>query len=432
MTTALLLILALIFVALAGFLSAAEAAFAFLPRHDAEERVETGRAPSLAKILADPVPHIHATRFWRIWFETAAAVAVAVLVHSWLDSVWLAGLAATFVMALIGFLLVGVSPRQLGRQHALPIAAAAAPLVEGLRAILGPVPGWLVRLGSAATGTDPEHEEATYTSTELREFVERSSDTEDLEDEQAELLQSVFELGETLVRAVMVPRTDIIAIESGSTLRQAMSLFLRSGCSRVPVFRESLDDVTGILYLKDVAARIHEDAAAGEEAVDPLAREPRFVPESKPVDDLLKELQREYIHLAIVVDEYGGTAGLVTLEDLIEELVGEIVDEYDDDEAESVDLGDGRFRVTARMSLDDLGELFDVDLEDDEVETVGGLLAKGLGRVPIVGSSAAVHGIRLTAERRVGRRNRITHILAERAEAPTAPEKTDQTGSTHG
>lgn len=432
MTAALLLVLALIFVALAGFLSAAEAAFAFLPRHDAEERIEMGRAPALSRVLADPVPHMHAVRFWRIWFETAAAVAVAVLVHSWLDNVWLAGLAATVVMAIIGFLLVGVSPRQLGRQHALPIAAAAAPLVDGLRAILGPVPGWLVRLGSVATGTDPQHEDATYTSTELREFVERSSDTEDLEDEQAELLQSVFELGETLVRAVMVPRTDIIAIESGATLHEAMSLFLRSGCSRVPVFRESLDDVTGVLYLKDVAARLHEDPTAGLDAVDPVAREPRFVPESKPVDDLLKELQRESIHLAIVVDEYGGTAGLVTLEDLIEELVGEIADEYDDDEAESVDLGDGRFRVTARMSLDDLGELFDIDLEDDEVETVGGLLAKGLGRVPIVGSSAEVHGIRLTAERRVGRRKRITHILAERASETTTTEKNDQAGSTHG
>lgn len=432
MTTALLLVLALVFVALAGFLTAAESAFSFLPRHDAEERIGEGRSASLARILKDPVPHAHALRFWRIWFETAAAVAVAVLAHSWLDNVWLAGLAATVVMAIIGFLLVGVSPRQLGRQHALQIAVVAAPLANGLRMVLGPVPSWLVRLGSAATGTDPKHEDATYTSTELREFVERSSDTEDLEDEQAELLQSVFELGETLVRAVMVPRTDIIAIESGATLRQSMTLFLRSGCSRVPVFRESLDDVTGVLYLKDVAARIHEDPEARNEAVDALARAPRFVPESKPVDDLLKELQRESIHFAIVVDEYGGTAGLVTLEDLIEELVGEIVDEYDDDEAESVDLGDGRFRVTARMNLDDLGELFDIDLEDDEVETVGGLLSKGLGRVPIVGSTAEVHGVRLTAERRVGRRNRITHVLAERAEENTTTDQNDQAGSTHG
>ncbi|WP_433874021.1 hemolysin family protein [Sinomonas atrocyanea] len=432
MTPVLLSVLALVFVALAGLLTAAEAALAFLPRHDAEERIEAGQAASLARILGDPVPHLHALRFWRIWFETAAAVAVAVLAFSLFDNVWLAGLAATAVMALVGFLLVGVSPRQLGRQHALPVAVASAPLVSGLRIVLGPVPGWLVSLGSRATGTDPGSEEATYSSTELREFVERASDAEDFEEEQAELLQSVFELGETLVRAVMVPRTDIISIEAGSTFAQAMSLFLRSGCSRVPVFRESLDDVVGILYLKDVAARLHQDPAAAAGRVEDLAREPRFVPESKPVDELLKELQRESIHLAIVVDEYGGTAGLVTLEDLIEEIVGEIVDEYDDDAAESVPLGDGRFRVAARMSLDDLGELFDLDIEDDEVETVGGLLAKALGRVPIVGSSAEIHGVQLTAERIEGRRNRVSHILAERVQEPTTTDENEEAGTNHG
>ncbi|WP_413250912.1 hemolysin family protein [Sinomonas flava] len=432
MTPVLLSVLALVFVALAGLLTAAESALAFLPRHDAEERIEAGQAAALARILGDPVPHLHALRFWRIWFETAAAVAVAVLAFSLLDNVWLAGLAATAVMALVGFLLVGVSPRQLGRQHALPVAVASAPLVSGLRIALGPVPGWLVSLGSRATGTDPGSEEATYSSTELREFVERASDAEDFEEEQAELLQSVFELGETLVRAVMVPRTDIISIEAGSTLAQAMSLFLRSGCSRVPVFRESLDDVVGILYLKDVAARLHQDPAAAAGRVEDLAREPRFVPESKPVDELLKELQRESIHLAIVVDEYGGTAGLVTLEDLIEEIVGEIVDEYDDDAAESVPLGDGRFRVAARMSLDDLGELFDLDIEDDEVETVGGLLAKALGRVPIVGSSAEIHGVQLTAERIEGRRNRVSHILAERVHEPTTTDENEEAGTNHG
>jgi CBS domain containing-hemolysin-like protein len=340
---------------------------------------------------------------------------------SWLENIWLAGLAATIVMALIGFLLVGVSPRQLGRRHSLAVAAWTAPLTAWLRRILGPIPGWLVSIGSAATGTDPNQEDAIYSTDELREFVERASDSEDFEEAQAELLQSVFELGETLVRAVMVPRTDVIAIEAGSTLRQAMSLFLRSGCSRVPVYVENLDDVRGILYLKDVAARLHQAPEAGGEPVEGHVREPRFVPESKPVSELLKELQRESTHLAIVVDEYGGTAGLVTLEDLIEELVGEIADEYDEDDVESVEIEPGVFRIQARMSLDDLGELFDEDIDDDEVDTAGGLLAKAIGRVPIVGSTAEVEGIRLTAERLEGRRKRVSHLLAQRAET-TRPE----------
>ncbi|MDQ4501099.1 CNNM domain-containing protein [Sinomonas sp. ASV322] len=416
MTIAVLLALALAFTALAALLTAAESALAFLPRHEAEERIEQGRAQSLAVILASPVPHVRALRFWRIWFETASAVVVAVVMTTWLGNVWLAVLAATIVMALIGFLLVGVSPRQLGRRHALAVALWSAPLTTFLRRVLGPIPGWLVSVGSAATGTDPTQEDAIYSTDELREFVERASDSEDFEEDQAELLQSVFELGETLVRAVMIPRTDVIAIEAGSSLRQAMSLFLRSGCSRVPVYVENLDDVRGVLYLKDVAARLHQAPEAEDDAVEYYVREPRFVPESKPVNELLKELQRESTHLAIVVDEYGGTAGLVTLEDLIEELVGEIADEYDEEDAEALEIEPGVFRIPARMSLDDLGELFDEDVEDDEVDTAGGLLAKALGRVPIVGSTAEVDGIQLTAERLEGRRKRVSHLLAQRSE----------------
>jgi CBS domain containing-hemolysin-like protein len=192
-----------------------------------------------------------------------------------------------------------------------------------------------------------------------------------------------------------------------------MSLFLRSGYSRMPVIRENADQILGIVYLKDVAAAVHGLGPAEEPPlVDDLAREVRYVPDSKPVSELLRELQKESTHVAIVIDEYGGTAGLVTLEDLIEEIVGEIVDEYDTESAEAVDLGNGSYRVSARMGIDDLGELFDVELDDDEVDTVGGLLAKTLGRVPIVGSHVEVDGISLRAERLEGRRNRVSHIIA--------------------
>jgi len=243
-----------------------------------------------------------------------------------------------------------------------------------------------------------------------------------IEDNEAELIQSVFDFGDTLVRSVMVPRTDILSIDSGSSLHRAMSLFLRSGYSRIPVIGENTDQVLGIVYLKDVAAAIH-NLGPGEQppVVDELAREVRYVPDSKPVSELLRELQKESTHVAIVIDEYGGTAGLVTLEDLIEEIVGEIVDEYDTESAEAVELGDGSYRVSARMSIDDLGELFDLELDDDEVDTVGGLLAKALGRVPIVGSTVVVHGLSLRADRLEGRRNRVSHIIA----AAVLKEETD-------
>ncbi|MFE8885376.1 hemolysin family protein [Pseudarthrobacter enclensis] len=413
MTQLLLVAMALVFLAIAAVLTAAEAAFNFLPRHDAEEALVRSRGTAMRSILSEPVAHVRALRFWRIWFEMASAVAVAVLLYSVLDNVWLAGLAATGTMALVGFVIVGVSPRQLGRLHSAAVVRLTAPLIRFLTWILGPIPGWLVALGSAAAPGAPGGDEAFFSEQEFRELVDRASESDMIEDNEAEMIQSVFDFGDTLVRAVMVPRTDIVSIESGSSLHQAMSLFLRSGYSRVPVIGEDTDHILGIVYLKDVAAVVHELGPGAEPpTVDTLAREVRYVPESKPVSDLLRELQKESTHVAIVIDEYGGTAGLVTLEDMIEEIVGEIVDEYDTESAEAVDLGNGSFRVSSRMSIDDLGELFDMELDDDEVDTVGGLLAKALGRVPIVGSHVEVQGVSLRADRLEGRRNRVSHIIA--------------------
>jgi len=414
--------MALVFLSFAAVLTAAESAFNFLPRHDAEQAVLNSRGTSLKRILAHPVGHMRALRFWRVWFEMAAAVAVTVLLYSMLDNVWLAGLAATGIMALVGFVIVGVSPRQLGRVHSAALVRFSAPLIRSLYAVLGPIPGWLVRLGSVVAPGAPADSEAFFSEEEFRELVDRATESDVIEDNEAELIQSVFDFGDTLVRSVMVPRTDILTIDSGSSLHRAMSLFLRSGYSRIPVIGENTDQILGIVYLKDVAASLHNLGPDEEPpVVDEVAREVRYVPDSKLVSDLLRELQKESTHVAIVIDEYGGTAGLVTLEDLIEEIVGEIVDEYDTESAEAVALGDGSYRVSARMSIDDLGELFDLELDDDEVDTVGGLLAKALGRVPIVGSTVQVHGLSLRADRLEGRRNRVSHIIA----AAVAKEQTD-------
>ena len=426
MTPLILVLMALLFLSFAALLTAAEAAFNFLPRHEAEDAILRSRGQALKRIMDQPVAHMRSLRFWRIWFEMASAVAVAVLLHSLLDSVWLAGLAATGIMALVGFVIVGVSPRQLGRVHSAGVVRFTAPIIRFLCWVLGPIPAWLVALGSAVAPGAPGREEGFFSEEEFRELVDRATESDMIEDNEAELIQSVFDFGDTLVRAVMVPRTDILSIDAGSSLHRAMSMFLRSGYSRIPVIRDNTDQILGIIYLKDVAAALHS-LAPGEEppTVDALAREVRYVPESKQVSDLLRELQKESTHVAIVIDEYGGTAGLVTLEDLIEEIVGEIVDEYDTESAEAVELGDGSYRVSARMSIDDLGELFDIELDDDEVDTVGGLLAKALGRVPIVGSSVEVHGVSLRAERLEGRRNRVSHIIAAPVANGAVPEETD-------
>ena len=231
------------------------------------------------------------------------------------------------------------------------------------------------------------------------------------------MVHSVFELGDTLVREVMVPRTDMVFIERHKTLRQALSLALRSGFSRIPVVGENADDVVGIVYLKDLVRRIHEHPS-GEtlEEVESVMRPAVCVPDSKPADELLRDMQAEHIHLAVVIDEYGGTAGLVTIEDILEEIVGEIADEYDTERPSVERLSPDVVRVTSRLGVDELGDLFDVDLEDDDVETVGGLMAKKLGRVPIPGAQIEVEGLRMTAESPEGRRRRIGTVLVKRLE----------------
>lgn len=406
--------LGVLFALIAAILTAAEAAFTYLPRQEAEILLRKQKGSSLQRILAAPIDHLHALRFWRVWFEMAAAVAVALVFNELSNNVWLAGLYATIAMAAIGFVLVGVSPRQLGRAYSSNVVRLTSSLVRLLRLVLGPIPRWLIRVGSAVTPGADHADAAFFTQEEFRDLVTRASDAEMIENSEAELIHSVFELGDTSVRSVMVPRTDMVSIDTGSTLSQAMSLFLRSGYSRVPVIGESSDQVLGMVYLKDVAARMHGPGTA-DDAVDSIARDIRYVPESKNVGDLLQELQRESTHVAIVVDEYGGTAGLVTLEDLIEEIVGEIVDEYDTEAPEAQDLGGGRYRVSSSMDIDDFGELFGLELDDDEVDTVGGLMGKTLGRVPIVGSEVVLDdGIHLSAERLEGRRNRVSHLISWR------------------
>lgn len=417
MTVVALPALAILFAAIAALLTAIESALSFFPRHDAEAVAAHSRGTSLAKILAAPMPHMHALRFWRVWFEMAAAVAVALSLAGVIENIWLAGLIATVIMAGIGFVLVGVSPRRLGRLHSAVVVGRTAWLVHILFRVLGPIPRWLVAWGSAVAKDAPGDDDAFVTEEEFREFVDRASDSEMIEDNEAELIQSVFELSETMVRAVMVPRTDIHSINKDATLGAAMDAFLESGYSRIPVIGESADHILGILYLKDLVAIVHRLAdGEPEPPLEQLARSVRYVPESKPVDELLKELQQESTHVAIVVDEYGGTAGLVTLEDLIEEIVGEIADEYDSVSPEVQELSVGVFRIRARMAVDELGELFDIELDDDEVDTVGGLLAKHLGRIPAPGNKVEISGIQLVAETMEAKHNRVNHIIASLAQ----------------
>ncbi len=241
------------------------------------------------------------------------------------------------------------------------------------------------------------------------------------------MIHSVFELGDTTARAVMVPRGDVIFIERHKNLRQTMSLFLRSGFSRIPVIDDNLDDVVGVAYFKDIVRRDFEAPDVEfTQRVEEMMRPPYWVPESKPVDELLKDMQARRQHIAIVVDEYGGTAGIITIEDILEEIVGEITDEYDAGDDSPVVVADGVVRVPARFQiddLDDLDELVGIDVTEEDVDSVRGLMAKHLGLVPIPGSVVEAHGLRFTAEETAGRRNKIGTVLIERIEGLDGPER---------
>jgi CBS domain containing-hemolysin-like protein len=253
---------------------------------------------------------------------------------------------------------------------------------------------------------------------ELHELIDQASEHGLVEESERSMIHSVIDLGGTLVRELMVPRTDIVWTEGSKTLRQGLSLALRSGFTRIPVIDENLDNVIGIAYVKDLARRVHEHHESEQsEKVEQHIRKATFVPESKEAIELLREMQRDQIHMAIVIDEYGGTAGLITIEDILEEIVGEIGDEYDDDQEEVEWLDENTARISARLHVEDFEELFKTELTQaakEDVDSVGGLLAKSLGRVPIPGSSITISGWKLTAERPVGRRHRIATILALR------------------
>ncbi|WP_192808611.1 hemolysin family protein [Actinomadura montaniterrae] len=411
-------------VLMAGLLAGAETALARVSRVTVEELVRENRrgAGKLAEVVADPARYVNMVLLLRIGCELVATVIVADLCISWLDETWRAYVVAAAIMIVVSYVVIGVGPRTLGIQHAGRIALAGAAVIHPVTRVLGPLPRLLIALGNALTPGRGFREGPFASEAELRDLVDLAEQRSLIEPDERQMIHSVFELGDTLVREVMVPRTDIVFIERGKTLRQAMSLALRSGFSRIPVVGENEDDVVGIAYLKDVVRRSQENPA-GEavETVGSVMRDATYVPDSKPIDELLREMQARQIHLAVVIDEYGGTAGLVTIEDILEEIVGEITDEYDREIPPVSWLDDGAARVTARLPVEDLAELFDVELDAEEVETVGGLLAHALGRVPIEGSTAEVGPadgeppvLSLKAETIAGRRNRVGTVLVRR------------------
>ncbi len=411
------IVVSAILAVVAGLLVSVDAALSAFSKARAEELEDEGRsgAARLAEILEDPAPYLNSVLLMRVLAETSSIVLVALVVADDVDGLWTRFAVAVAIMVVVSFVLIGVGPRTLGRQHAESIALRSTVPVLVLTRLLGPLPKLLILLGNAVTPGKGFSDGPFASEAEVRELVDLAAASSVIESEEGKMIQSVFELGDTIVREVMVPRTDLVFVEQHKTLRQAMSLALRSGFSRMPVIDENLDDIVGMAYLKDITKRVFDNhEAETTERVESLARPVLYVPDTKPIDDLLKEMQAQRTHVAIVVDEFGGTSGMVTIEDIVEEIVGEITDEYDSEPEENEKLADGSWRLSSRFEVDDLEDLFDIPIEDEDVDSVGGLMAKHLGKVPIRGSVVEVEGLRFEAEGPTGRRNRIGHVLVSR------------------
>src|SRR5215467_13164918 len=410
-----LILAAAVLVLFAGLCASADTALLRVSRAGAKELATSGRqaSPPLQAVLAEVPKYVAVLLLARVAAELAATLLVTWVLLHWSGPTWRPFLVAGAIMTVVVYVVAGIVPRTLGRRYAASVADKAASVMQPIVRLMGPIPALLLAtgrmLGGGSQQGGPSGEEE-----DLRGLVDLLERRRVIEPGERAMIHSVFELGDTIVREVMVPRTEMIFVESGKALRQALSLALRSGFSRLPVIGENLDDVVGVAYLKDIVTRTYEEPGGLADPVSSIMRPATFVPDSKAVDDLLREMQARQTHVAIVIDEYGGTAGLVTIEDILEEIVGEIADEYDREQPPVEWLGKDHARVTARLSVDELADLFGVKIDVDDVETVGGLLAQRLGRVPIAGSTATVAGLRLTAESLAGRRNRISTVTVER------------------
>ncbi|MFD6894362.1 hemolysin family protein [Rhodococcus sp. NPDC060086] len=393
--------LAFLLVIFGGLFAAIDSALNTVSAARVEELAKDGRAGArrLLTLLEDRPRYINLAVLLRILCELTATVVLAGELLDHLSRSWALVISAT-VMVVIDYVVIGVGPRTLGRQHAYSIALTATVPLRVLGVILGPISRILILVGNALTPGRGFRNGPFANEIELRELVDLAQESGVVADDERRMIQSVFDFGDTTAREIMVPRPEMVWIENTKTAGQATSLAVRSGHSRIPVIGENVDDICGVVYLKDLVQQTYDASDGGHSvSVAEVMRPPVFVPDSKRLDELLSDMQRDRNHMAVLVDEYGGIAGLVTIEDVIEEIVGEIADEYDVGEIPDIDdLGDDTYRVSARLPVEDLGELFGIEIDDDEVDTVGGLLGYELGRVPLPGSQVRTHGLVLRGE----------------------------------
>lgn len=423
-----LIIIAVVGLFLAAMLQSIEVAFSRMSIARATDLVEEERqnASTLLTLLDHRRRATLVLRGFRTFFQVIVAVSLTLAFSSMSLAWWATALVALLAITFVHFVFISLVPSRWGQRSPEKIALSGAPLVSSLVTLTRFLDPLVETIRGRLPASDlTEAEARAEMANDLREMVDQVGETEGLEDEDREMLRSVLDLGHTLVREVMVPRTEMVTAPADLPAHKALRLFVRSGFSRIPVEGDDVDDIRGILYFKDVVARLQTYGADMDQVAEQMMRPVEFTVEMKPADDLLRLMQADHFHMAIVIDEYGGVAGLVTLEDLIEEVVGDLTDEHDKGIIEPEQRDDGSWRVPARYPITELGELFDLELEDDDVDSVGGLLAKALGRVPLPGAQGDALGIHMLAEEARGRRRQVGTIVCSLLVA--SDESTEET-----
>jgi putative hemolysin len=404
-------VLAVSLVLFGSVLAAAEASLTRTSRVRALALQEEGRrnAETLVKIESDPPRYLNAVYLTVMFVQNGSAILVAILAEREFGSTWVT--LASFVFTLLYFVFVEAMAKTFAVLHTDRVALALSPLVWFLGRALEIPTRLLIGLANVLLPGKGLKQGPFVSEEEIRSMAEVGSEEGSIDEGEKELIHSIFEFGDTIVREVMVPRPDIVAVEDDKTLRDVQALVLSHGFSRIPVFHDSLDEVKGVVFAKDVLKALHQ--GMHDMPLAEIMRQARFVPESKKVAELLKEMQREKFHQALVYDEHGSVTGIVSLEDLLEELVGEIADEYDREEPEVLELGDGVYRVSGKASIDDINELLGTELPDEEWDTVAGLLLDLLGRMPESGEEVTFRALSLKADQVQGRR--IASVIITRS-----------------
>jgi CBS domain containing-hemolysin-like protein len=406
---------------LAALLAMAETAIARMSRvkalHLAQEKKKG--ADTLVKIVEDPAPYLNVVLLLTLLCHIAATVLATAFAIRTMDD---AGEAiAVVVMTVVIFVFAELVPKTYSVQFTERAALFMGRPVYFLGKALKPLGKSLLLISNAVMVILPGRplpKGPFVSEEEIRHLVDIAEEEEEIEEEERELIHSIFEFGDTVVREVMVPRPDMVAIRADATMDEALEKIISAGFSRIPLYDGDTDNIIGVLYAKDLLKRVHEGKK--DVRLSSLGRAPTFVPEQKKVSELLREMQDQRVHMAIVVDEYGGTAGLVTIEDLIEEIVGEIVDEFDKEEPLVEPIDENTIRVDAKMAIDEVNELLSVELPHEEWDTVGGLVFALTGRVPVAGEMVRYDSVEFKTERVSGRR--IQKVVISKVEPPPEPE----------